>query len=138
MEILWAQSSPLSVSEVLEVLHARKPVAYTTVMTVLEKMVQKHSAKRFKKGKAYFYSPQVKRPEVLSCLVREFTSQYFGGQCEKLTRFVNKKSSERRNNKETYSTVTEETNAESMSPEPEHSPIDRPKNAPAEIDTYLL
>ena len=138
MEVLWAQSSPLSVAGVLEVLQTRKPVAYTTVMTVLEKMVQKRSAKRFKKGKAYFYSPQVKRPEVLSCLVGKFTSQYFGGQQKKLTRFLNEKSSERKNNKEIYCTVSEKTNAESASPEPEHSPIDRAKKAPTEIDICLL
>ena len=87
-QVLWAHSLPLSVTEVLAVLKERKTVAYTTVMTLMDKMSHKGSVRRVKKGRAYFYSPLVKQPAVLSYLFSKFTDQYFNGHLEQLVDFV--------------------------------------------------
>lgn len=76
MEILWRDPSALSVADVLEILRQKKSVAYTTVMTLLDKMARKGSLERVKRGKAYFYLPCVSRSEVIDFLVQEFTANY--------------------------------------------------------------
>lgn len=91
IQILWNSPSPLSVSQVLKILRLQKPIAYTTAMTLLDKMARKGSLKRVKKGKAYYYRPRVRRSEVLSFMIQKFTDQYFDGEKEKLTAFVQKR-----------------------------------------------
>ena len=91
IQILWNSPSPLSVSQVLKILRLQKPIAYTTAMTLLDKMARKRSLKRVKKGKAYYYRPRVRRSEVLSFMIQKFTDQYFDGEKEKLTAFVQKR-----------------------------------------------
>ena len=88
IQILWNGTSSLSVSQVLKVLRSKKSVAYTTVMTLLDKMARKGSLERVKRGKAYYYRPRVRRSGVLSFLVQEFADQYFDGEEEKLATFV--------------------------------------------------
>jgi predicted transcriptional regulator len=91
IQILWDSSSPLSVSQVLKILCLQKPTAYTTAMTLLDKMTKKGSLERVKKGKAYYYHPRVRRSGVLSFMIQKFTDQYFDGEKEKLTAFVQKR-----------------------------------------------
>ncbi len=63
-------------------------MAYTTVMTVLDKLARKGTVTREKQGKAYFYSPAVDRAEVLGYLIGEFTGNYFEGSNRKLLSFL--------------------------------------------------
>lgn len=76
IQILWRDASARSVADVLKVLRQKKSVAYTTVMTLLDKMARKGSVQRRKQGKAYFYSPCVERAEVVDFLIRNFTLSY--------------------------------------------------------------
>ncbi len=55
MEVVWRAASDLSVREVHEQL--RQTVAYTTVMTTLDRLYKKGFLARAKAGKAYRYSP---------------------------------------------------------------------------------
>jgi predicted transcriptional regulator len=56
MGLLWTDpEAALSVREVLERLSTRKPLAYTTVMTVLDNLHRKGFAARDKDGRAYRY-----------------------------------------------------------------------------------
>jgi predicted transcriptional regulator len=56
MSLLWAEpETALSVREVLEQLSTRKPLAYTTVMTVLDNLHRKGFVERAKDGRAYRY-----------------------------------------------------------------------------------
>lgn len=87
-EILWESREPLSVQQVLEVLQGHKVVAYTTVMTHLDKMARQGSLGRVKRGKAYYYSPCVPREEVLARAVEQFTEAYFGGRSRELLRLL--------------------------------------------------
>ena len=109
IQILWNDTSSLPVSQVLEVLRHKKSVAYTTVMTLLDKMARKGSLERMKRGKAYYYHPRVKRSGVLSFLVQEFADQYFDGEEEKLIAFVQRQNS------------------------PSHDRVEESKNGPSKI-----
>jgi len=88
IEVLWGAEKPLSVGDVLRVVRQERLVAYTTVMTVLDKLARKGSVSRTKRGKAYFYRARVERSEVLRSVVRDFARQYFGGSHQRLRTFV--------------------------------------------------
>lgn len=59
MEVLW-QHSPLCVREVGEQLVDRG-LAYTTIMTTLDRLYKKGLLERHKQGHAFFYSPKLDR-----------------------------------------------------------------------------
>lgn len=60
MELLWArgESSVRDVSEAID-----RPLAYTTVMTTLERLFKKGLLTRSKCGRAFLYSPAFSREE---------------------------------------------------------------------------
>lgn len=57
MDRLWARDHPVAVRDVLEELHPDRPLAYTTVMTVLDNLHRKGMVIREKRGRAYLYMP---------------------------------------------------------------------------------
>ena len=63
MDVLWAHDRPLPVREVRERLHYPRPVAYTTVMTVLTILHTKGVLRREKHGRAWRYWPHEQRAE---------------------------------------------------------------------------
>ncbi len=88
IEVLWAHPQDLPVSAVKQELAPRRNLAYTTVMTLLDKMRRKGSVKRKKRGKAYYYSPTVKRQEVLNFMVQQFANSYCHGSRHLLEPFI--------------------------------------------------
>lgn len=60
MEVIWSQERPQLVREVRERLHYTRPVAYTTVMTILH---GKGVLRREKLGRAWRYWPAELREE---------------------------------------------------------------------------
>jgi predicted transcriptional regulator len=63
MDVVWSQDRPLVVREVRERLHYSRPVAYTTVMTVLTILHGKGVLRREKHGRAWRYWPREQRAE---------------------------------------------------------------------------
>jgi predicted transcriptional regulator len=63
MEVIWSQDRPLPVREVRERLHYTRPVAYTTVMTVMTILHGKGVLRREKDGRAWRYWPAEQREE---------------------------------------------------------------------------
>jgi predicted transcriptional regulator len=63
MEVVWAQDRPLLVREVREQLRYSRPVAYTTVMTVMTILHGKGVLRREKYGRAWRYWPREQRAE---------------------------------------------------------------------------
>ena len=61
MNVLWSSDGPMSVRDVLVRLNAGRsePLAYTTVMTVLTRLADKHILKRVRHGRGYVYEPAV-------------------------------------------------------------------------------
>lgn len=88
MRVLWSHDEPLPVAEVRSSLQRGSVPAYTTVMTLLDKLARKGSVARTKRGKAYFYIPRVSRDEVLLEVVSDFARAYFGGRTERLAAFA--------------------------------------------------
>lgn len=57
MGILWSRQEPLSVRDVHERLSAERDLAYTTVMTVLDRLAKKGLATRNRVRRAWLYRP---------------------------------------------------------------------------------
>jgi len=88
MEILWPLGEA-SVKGIWEKVDPARGLAYTTVMTVLEKLHRKGVLNQRKKGKAYLYSPAVTRPQALQVIMEYVRTTYFQGSCQDLILFVN-------------------------------------------------
>ncbi|XVV06113.1 BlaI/MecI/CopY family transcriptional regulator [Actinosynnema sp. CA-248983] len=72
MDVLWGASGTLKVRDVLDRLG--KPLAYTTVMTVLDNLHRKGWVRRELDGKAYRYEPAVGRAEAAANALRQVLS----------------------------------------------------------------
>jgi predicted transcriptional regulator len=68
MNVLWDASAPLTVREVLDALGERD-LAYTTVMTVLDRLGTKQMVRRERDGRAFHYAPALTRDAATSELL---------------------------------------------------------------------
>jgi predicted transcriptional regulator len=57
MDRLWEQGRPMLVREMVEDLREQRPLAYTTVMTVMENLHRKGWLRRERDGRAWRYEP---------------------------------------------------------------------------------
>lgn len=57
MRVLWATHEPLTVRAVFEELSTQRQLAYTTVMTVLDRLAKKGKVERRQLGRAWLYRP---------------------------------------------------------------------------------
>ncbi|MCA0252439.1 MAG: BlaI/MecI/CopY family transcriptional regulator [Actinobacteria bacterium] len=71
MEILWVHREPMPVRDVHELLARRRDLAYTTVMTVLDRLSKKGIANRELQGRAWLYSPARTRVELVTAEVQD-------------------------------------------------------------------
>ena len=66
MVLLWRAGEPLTVAEVQELLARDRDLAYTTVMTVLDRLAKKGLARRERRGRAWCYEPADPQSVVLA------------------------------------------------------------------------
>jgi predicted transcriptional regulator len=71
MDLLWDQDGWLSPSEVHALLRTTRPLAYTTVMTVLVRLWNKGRLERQPDGRAYVYRPVVTREQFAAARMHE-------------------------------------------------------------------
>jgi predicted transcriptional regulator len=71
MNAVWAAAKPVSVRDVLDALNARRaePLAYTTVMTVMNRLTAKRALTRHRERRSYAY--QATAPDAAGIAVRE-------------------------------------------------------------------
>ena len=78
MKVLWA-NSPLSASEIIQVLAAQANWHPKTVKTFLNRLVRKKALGFHKQGRAYSYQPLVKEVECVQAVSESFLDRVFGG-----------------------------------------------------------
>jgi len=93
MEQLWAADSALTVREVHDRLAGTRELAYTTVMTVLDRLAKKQLTERERDGKAWRYKAAAPREELAADLMRDALDRS-GDRREALVRFVGQVSDE--------------------------------------------
>jgi BlaI family transcriptional regulator, penicillinase repressor len=78
LRVLW-QIGEGTVHDVREVLAERRDLAYTTVMTLLDRLARKGTVSRVKSGRSFLYAPAVERDVLRQAAVRELVDLYFDG-----------------------------------------------------------
>jgi len=78
MKVVW-RLKEVSVREVYETLRERRPVAYTTVMTMMNTLEGKGYLKKELDGRAFRYRPAVPERRVVTRMVKEFVERVFDG-----------------------------------------------------------
>lgn len=69
MATIWAGSTPVTVRDIVDELAARRPVAYTTVITVVERLRAKGWLSRERDGRSYKYYATRSRHEYVADLM---------------------------------------------------------------------
>ena len=77
-----------NVKEVQALVAQSRPLAYTTIMTVLERLVRKGRLRRRKAGRAFVYSPEASRDAMRRAAIRELVDGFFDGSEDELIRFL--------------------------------------------------
>jgi predicted transcriptional regulator len=71
MDRLWEWGRPALVREVVDDLHGDRPLAYTTVMTVMENLHRKGWLRRERDGRAWRYEPTSSRSAYTAALMSD-------------------------------------------------------------------
>ena len=71
MDRLWEWGRPALVREMVDALHDDRPLAYTTVMTVMENLYRKGWLRRERDGRAWRYEPTGSRSGYTAALMNE-------------------------------------------------------------------
>src|SRR4051794_5468223 len=76
MTVLWETYLPMTVREVHQELarERHRDLAYTTVMTVLDRLAKKGVVRQIKDGRAYRYAPVQSRAEMTAALMMDALS----------------------------------------------------------------
>jgi predicted transcriptional regulator len=83
MNTLWPIGEA-TVREIRERLADRLPRAYTTIMTIMDRLTHKGVVERRKAGRAYVYRANLSAEEARAQAVAQIVKNYFGGSEEAL------------------------------------------------------
>jgi len=95
LNALWAMEEDdrllIDVSQVQSQINTNEQTwAYTTVKTVLDRLVEKSYVQRIKQGKKYYYSSSISRTNEGDEAIRKVAKQYFNDDIEELIKAANK------------------------------------------------
>lgn len=83
LQTLW-RIGPATVRQVMQELNLARPRAYTSVMSLLNVMAQKGLLARSRRGRAFLYSPQVRKRQTLREMVADLLNRAFEGSAMRL------------------------------------------------------
>jgi BlaI family penicillinase repressor len=87
LNALWSLHEG-NVKDVRQMVAQARPLAYTTIMTVLDRLVRKGKITRRKVGRAFVYSPETSRDSMRRAAIRELLDGFFDGSEEQLMVFL--------------------------------------------------
>ncbi|MBI1749064.1 MAG: BlaI/MecI/CopY family transcriptional regulator [Acidobacteria bacterium] len=83
LRVLWPMGEG-TVRDIRDALEASRPRAYTTIMTIMDRMAQKGIVSRRKAGRAWLYAPNVSAAEARDRAVRRLVEHFFAGSADAL------------------------------------------------------
>jgi BlaI family penicillinase repressor len=95
MNTLWPIGEG-TVREIRDLLAARRPRAYTTIMTIMDRLARKGVVERVKAGRAYVYRPRLTAEDARAQALGQVLESFFGGSQEALLAQLGKSTSIRR------------------------------------------
>ena len=78
MKVIW-QRGTATVRDVYETLRQERPIAYTTVMTMMNILEDKKYLKKSRLDRAFVYKPTRTRQHVVGQMVKDFVDRVFDG-----------------------------------------------------------
>jgi BlaI family penicillinase repressor len=77
-----------NVEDVRRVVSLSRPLAYTTVLTLLDRLARRGAVSRRKEGRGFRYQPTVARDKLRRMALRQFLEYHFDGSEAKLRFFL--------------------------------------------------
>src|SRR5580698_5519812 len=77
-----------NVEDVRRVVSESRPLAYTTVLTLLDRLARRGAVSRRKEGRGFRYQPTVERDKLRRLALRQFLEHHFEGSEAKLKIFL--------------------------------------------------
>lgn len=87
LKCLWLLGEG-QVRDVQQALAPERTLAYTTVMTVLDRLVRKSAVSRHKAGRAFVYQPVLSRETLRRLAVKQLLESLFGGSEDELLAYL--------------------------------------------------
>jgi predicted transcriptional regulator len=87
LQAIW-QLGEANVKDVRDVLTKDRKLAYTTVMTTLDRLEKKGTLKRHKSGKAFVYAAAMSESEMRQLALQHLIDEYFNGSRSDLLRYL--------------------------------------------------
>jgi predicted transcriptional regulator len=84
LKVLWADQEELTVAKVREAMKPDSRLAYTTVLTLLERLFRKGLVTRRKRGRGYSYRPALERDAALDIALDRLVHDFFGNSRQRL------------------------------------------------------
>ena len=94
MKAVW-RTPPVTVRDVQEIIRPTRNLAYTTVMTILDRLHQKGFVTRKLQSRTHYYEPAVAFVDVRDEAVKTLIKRFFDGKEAGLREFLDGSSSER-------------------------------------------
>lgn len=87
LRVLWRRGES-SVGEVREALAGQRELAYTTVMTLLDRLEKRGAVSRRKVGRGYRYAPALERETLLKVALARLVDDFFEGSADSLVGYL--------------------------------------------------
>jgi len=87
MSMLWP-AGEATVRDIREALAPTRPRAYTTIMTIMDRLAHKGVVERRKVGKAYVYRPNLTEEQARARAVEQVVENYFEGSPASLADYL--------------------------------------------------
>jgi predicted transcriptional regulator len=87
MRMIWLAGAT-TVSQVRQCLSPARPLAYTTVLTILDRLTKKGALTRSRYGRAHVYQPVLSFEASRDAALREVLEFYFEGSKDRLITYV--------------------------------------------------
>lgn len=87
LKVLWYLGRG-SVRDVQRHFTAQRPLAYTTVMTVMDRLARRGCVRRERSGRSFVYTPVVSRGDVQRVAVQDLVESLFDGSRDSLRQFL--------------------------------------------------
>lgn len=84
LKVLWADERELTVAKVQEAMKPQRKLAYTTVLTLLERLFRKGLVTRRKQGRGYAYRPVLEKDAALDIALDRLVHDFFGDSRQSL------------------------------------------------------
>src|SRR5580693_5709480 len=77
-----------NVEDVRKVVSQNRPLAYTTVLTLLDRLSRRGAVSRRKEGRGFRYQPSIDRDKLRRLALSQFLEHHFGGSVHRLRAFL--------------------------------------------------